>query len=248
MQTVFLDNRSQDDVLRVSDGYKIIQNLIYLENQIVGGSGLLADGSVVGATAQAQEFSMGIKTNSIDEVTAGANVLIGQNGDANSYVRIDNNNSDARITVNGTGTSDASKIIMDALNGVFVNNVLTAVAGLKADEIAEISAGSGVAIRTSSGNIVMSGDAIGFILNDAAETATLSVNNGFSITGNTNITGTTILSDYLRVGTTIRTGDPGGGQGEWKLGKRVASSVSLNGSEYVEVMVDGQLLKFALAA
>ena len=91
------------------------------DTDISGAGGLLADGTVDGATSQAQKFTGGLRTTTIDEATAGGNITIGALPlQANSYVRIDNNNSDTRITVNGTETVNPSIIEIDAA-GILVN-------------------------------------------------------------------------------------------------------------------------------
>lgn len=228
------------------------------DTDISGAGGLLADGTVAGATSQAQDFGAnGIRANAIDEATSGGNVLIGANGlSSNSYVRIDNNNSDARITVNGTGTTDGSKIQMEALGGYTFSDAgnntgmdYTQVSGdiifgggqLRSNILREVVDNDGVTIRSVGGIMQMQGDTVSFVVNDATDSAQL-------IASSINLSGKTIVSGYLRVGTTIRTGDPGSGQGEWRLGTAIAGLVGLDTTRHVEVMIDGVLTKLACAS
>jgi hypothetical protein len=47
--------------------------------------------------------------------------------------------------------------------------------------------------------------------------------------------------------TTLSVGNPGGGQGSWKLGKRIAGAVSLDSAHYIEVMIDGTVCKILVS-
>lgn len=44
----------------------------------------------------------------------------------------------------------------------------------------------------------------------------------------------------------IATSDPGSGQGVWQLGKRVAGAVALDAANYIEVKIDGVVVKLGI--
>lgn len=47
-------------------------------------------------------------------------------------------------------------------------------------------------------------------------------------------------------GTIIKTDDPGNGPGLWELGKVINAGVALDGTRYVEVKIDGVIVKLAV--
>ena len=146
---------------------------------------------------------------------------------------------------------------------------------IKATTISEAVAGGGISFITSQGAFAWGGDNVSMSLADDTETFFMTADGGItfgSIAGfayngaNTslaindttdnatitassiNLSGNTIVSGYLRVGTTVRTGDPGNGQGEWRLGTAIAGLVGLDTTKHVEVMIDGVLTKLACAS
>lgn len=57
------------------------------------------------------------------------------------------------------------------------------------------------------------------------------------------------VSDLCVLGTSLTAlavGDPGSGSGQWKLGKVQAAAAALDATQYVEVMIDGVVVKLAV--
>lgn len=50
----------------------------------------------------------------------------------------------------------------------------------------------------------------------------------------------------LEIGGAVNTSDPGSGIGVWKLGKVIAAGVALDATRYVEVDIDGTIVKLAI--
>lgn len=52
----------------------------------------------------------------------------------------------------------------------------------------------------------------------------------------------------LATTSTLQTEDPGSGSGQWKLGKVVVAGVALDATQYVEVEIDGAVVKLAIVS
>ena len=234
------------DIFRYSEfngiGYDSKQHtMLSLKNYVVAGITIattLAAGNNGNNLAITNLNSLAVTT--ITEQTSGAGIqlLTDQGaiviGGANASMSIADDTEQFFLTAHGG-------IIFNSNGGaLFKGGALTAEGGLKANEIQEIAAGDGITFRISQGNFTFVGDAIEFTLNDPAETASLTANNGFSITGNTGITGSVVCS------TTIKTGNPGSGAGTIRLGSVQTAVTTLDGTRYWEVMIDGVAEKILL--
>lgn len=97
------------------------------------------------------------------------------------------------------------------------------------------------------------------VASQATKLATARNINGVAFDGTANITVTAaagtltgtalpaaVVTSSLTDVATLRTQNPGGGQGVWKVGKVTAAVVALDVANYVEVMIDGVVVKLGI--
>ncbi len=140
------------------------------------------------------------------------------------------------------------------VGGVASNNVAIGRSAMTSVSGTAVTGSGNTVVGTSSGGITTGSNnvSIGFAITQADVTAsnvlTIGSNGNHWITGlggNIGI-GTLTPSEKLEVNGNIKTAPPTNGAGVWKLGKRVAATVVMTTTEYIEVEIDGVTYKLAL--
>lgn len=130
----------------------------------------------------------------------------------------------------GILSTNSTRVLSITNAGVGIPNVTGAVAFAGMPTFGA----AGTAITLTAGDVQYSSNA-GYGILSANSTRVLAVTNaGIGIAGT------------LTGATTISTADPGSGIGAWKLGKKITAASVMSATTYLEVMVDGALLKVCI--
>lgn len=187
---------------------------------IVSNTGLtVSDG--IGATA-AYGAGVMLMSDGINDVLITPSFVSVTSGGQTSFFQGDNL-SVPKITDIGTGIA-----IEDTSSGI------------------GISSSGGISIQDlSTGILIKSGNGTPVRIQDNGEGGGIDMS---SCTGDILFpNGTTITAaGAVNAATTITTADPGGGSGNWKLGRFVAAAVTVNPTKYIEIDIDGTVFKLAI--
>lgn len=156
------------------------------------------------------------------DIDAFLNGLLLSMDDTAATLDINNTLSDAAVLINGATVAGSEKLALIGDIAVKSPGVSATtnfyLAGTLQGFVGSMFNNS--YLQSNSGNVVLMNGAVGSLTTDTA--------------GNAYIFGT------------IRTADPGAGQGLWKLGKVQAAASVLDATQYVETMIDGVLVKLAM--